>query len=280
MSPSPPIHEHVVIRERVLGAVGVVMIVAVAAGLVWFVVDGRTNSAVPAPPPTLAVAATASATPSPSPRPTPSTSPSPSVSPSPDASASRSNGGSAFSEPLTQKGLPTDDDLSASGQDWSADASYDGPGEAPSLCVGQDLTSLDGLEQIFRRDYTLEDEGYGTALIFDLDDVAAAEAVAEALVKDAADCRTPLTEAGFLAENPDGPTDVAIPEGIWGRTIAVTYRQGEEQPVTREGIGVARAGNRVLFLSLVVQGVEDGEDADARQDLAQALTRAAERLTR
>lgn len=302
-------------RERLLGAAGVVMILAVVVGVVWFFVAGRTDSAVPAPQANRAVPATPSPVPqtpgdeSPTDEsPTPPTAESPSASPTetrerpdsedsadsedgtdpedstdPEDNAPDDDTGSTFTKPLTQKGLPTDDDLAASGLDWSSEASYDGPGEAPSLCLGQDLTTLDGLQQIFRRDYTLDQEGYGTALVFDFDDVAAAESVADALVKDAAGCRTPLTKAGFLAEKPGGPTDVAIPEGIWGRTVDVTYRQGEEQPVTREGIGVARAGNRVLFLSLVVQiGEDDGdsEGGDTRQDLGEALTRAAERLTK
>lgn len=271
------------------------MIVAVVAGLVWFVVAGRTDSAVPAPQPTLAVPASASptleSTPGDAPTPTVSTAPSdsppssasPTPSPSPTPSTTEPDGGSTFSKPLTQKGLPTGDDLAASDQDWSAQDSYEGPGEAPSLCLAQDLTTLAGLRKIYRRDYTLEGEGYGTALVFDFDDADAAETVAGTLVKDAADCKAPLTKAGFLADSPVGPTDADIPEGIWGQTVDLTYRQGEEQPVTREGIGVARASNRVVFLSLVIQvgeNKESNEDDGARQDLAQALTRAAERLTK
>ncbi|MCW2802751.1 MAG: hypothetical protein QOF52_904 [Propionibacteriaceae bacterium] len=275
-------------RERWLGVAGVVMIIAVIVAGIAVLSGHRNESAVPGPDPTAAVPSSPATTPQPSATPTPT--PTPTVVPDAPTSPAPPSHPPAAAKPrrLTEKNLPTSQDLVwEQAADWRDEATYDGAGDdAPSLCLPQDSTGFDGVQAIFRRNFTLPDQGYATALIFSFETASQAEAIFQLMSSDASGCRGTLKKGGFDAKEPTPFYDVEIPEGITGKFLQISYQQRKQPDTTNETIGLVLAANRILFLSMVVQAdhavwsFPGSTDHDRlMHPMAQSLANAAERLT-
>jgi hypothetical protein len=273
-------------RERWLGVAGVVMIIAVIVAAIAVLAGHRNESAAPVPAPTAAVPSSPATTPQPSATPTPTLT----VVPDAPTSPAPPSHPPAAVKPrrLTEKNLPTSQDLVwEQAADWRDEATYDGAGEdAPSLCLPQDSTGFDGTQAIFRRNFTLPDQGYATALIVSFETASQAEANFWLMSNDASGCRATLQKGGFDAKEPTQFYDVEIPEGITGKFLQISYQQRKQPDTTNETIGLVLAANRVLFLSMVVQAdhavwsFPGSTDHDRlMHPMAQSLANAAERLT-
>jgi hypothetical protein len=262
------------------------MITAVIVAAIAVLTGHRNESGVPVPDPTAAVPSSPATTPRPSPTPTPT----PTVMPDAPTSPAPPSRAPAAAKPrrLTEKNLPTSQDLVwEQAADWRDDATYDGAGDdAPSLCLPQSSTDFDGVQAIFRRNFTLPDQGYATALAFSFETASQAEANFWLMSEDASGCRATLKEGGFDAKAPTRFYDVEIPEGITGKFLQISYQQRKQPETTKETIGLVLAANRILFLSMVVQADDavwsfpGSPDHDhLMHPMAKSLANAAERLT-
>jgi hypothetical protein len=232
------------------------MIAVVVVGAIYLLIaDGTKQTAVP-----VITAQPATATPSPSE--TPSVEPSsaaPSAEPTPTASRSASATPRHSPSPTPAAAKLTRDNLPKAGDmewlrpgDWLVAGTRTGLGEQPvGACVADDLGSYDGTKTVLRRDFTLPDNGRGTAVALSYDTAQAASASFETISQAAAGCRSALQHAGFTHLAPVKRYVVSIPEGITGTFYETSYRaQGQDQ--NYESVGLALAGTRVLVLTMIV----------------------------
>ena len=264
------------------------MIAVVVAGAIYLLlVDGTKRSGLPA-----ITAQPSTTTPSPSDTPTAepsSASPSAEPTPSPSQSRSASPGRSATPAPVPEKvtrdNLPTVGDLEwRPGADWVAAGTKTGLGEQPvSACISDDLAGYDGTTAVLRRDFTLPDNGHGTAVALSYDTAQAANASFQTMSQAAAGCQSALQRGGFTHLAKVKRYVVPIPEGITGTFYETSYR-AQAQDQSYESIGLAIAGTRVLLLTMIVvepdshwSYAEDG--AKPLHPMFRSLPRAAQRLT-
>jgi hypothetical protein len=168
--------------------------------------------------------------------------------------------------------------------DWLIDGTRRRLGTEPvSTCVSEDIAGYDGTVGVLRRDYTLPDNGRGTAVALNYDTTQAASAAFLDLTQAAEGCRAALQLGGFTHVSKIKNFDVVIPEGITGLFYEASYRpSGQDQ--TYESIGLSLAGNRVLLLSMIVVEPDShwsyGEGGTKPlHPMFRTLPKAAERLT-
>jgi hypothetical protein len=269
------------------------MIVAVVAAAVYLLVNrGSQRTAIPA-----LTAQPSTATPNPSEKsslePTSAT-PSASASSTPTstrtatvsrtATTSRSSSASAVSK-ITNSNLPRTQDMEwQKAGDWQIDSTRTGLGAEPvSTCISDDLAGYDGTTAVLRRDYTLPDNGRGTAVALNYDTAQAASAAFLNLTQAAEGCQAALQLGEFTHVAKIKDYDVVIPEGITGLFYESSYRpSGQDQ--TYESIGLSLAGTRVLLLSMIVVEPDSHWSyseggAKPLHPMFRTLPKAAERLT-
>ena len=247
----------------VFGIVGGVMILIVVGGAIYLFLlnPGASRTAIPIP----TAQPTASATPTPSDTPTPTptagptettATPTPTPAPttaSPTPTPTGASSSIAASE-LTTKNLPTAADLVwTNANRWKIDSTITGLGQSPvSICIGNDIAGYEGITKVLRRDYTLADTGYGTAVAMTYDSAPAAAAAYATLNDKGTQCqRTLAAMPGFTNVAKPKRYPVTIPEGIDGVFFENSFRPDDGQDQTYESLGFALAGRRVLFVSMV-----------------------------
>ncbi|MFC7625310.1 hypothetical protein [Microlunatus sp. GCM10028923] len=263
---------------RILGVVGIAMIAMAVLGVI-FVVVNRPSPATTAAQPASAPPATSLAelpaskaqtpmvnehshssddgpddepkqkeTPSraPSPSPTPQVStqsrpPSQSTPPRPEQQV----------PPLRETNLPTSADLfwRTSGE-WQEEPASDATGDRPpSVCLPS-MTVLANPTTLLRRDYTLTGVGRSTAVAVDYPTEAEAETAYAELGRSVRECPALLRQQGYVQPSPVAVRPVPLPEGIVAEHLRLEYQFRKAKPTT-ESIGLLRAGNRVLMISMV-----------------------------
>jgi hypothetical protein len=243
-----------------LGIIGGLMILAVVAGAIILITGDTQRTAIPA-----LTAQPTTATPSPSEESSiEPTSAEPSASPSsvpastrpataPRTATARPSPSFPAVSKITKSNLPRAKDMEwQKAGDWLIDGTRTGLGAAPvSTCISDDLAGYDGTVAVLRRDYTLPDNGRGTAVALNYDTTQAASAAFLNLTQAAEGCQAALQLGGFTHVAKIKDFDVVIPEGITGLFYEASYRpSGQDQ--TYESIGLSLAGNRVLLLSMIV----------------------------
>ncbi|WP_161605952.1 hypothetical protein [Microlunatus speluncae] len=261
---------------RILGAVGIAMIAIAVLGVVFVLVnrpEAATTAAPPAqagPPPAThlgRVPASQAETPienehshvpddeptedeTSRPKQSPSRSPKPTRPPSPTEPAQEAR------PAITEGNLPAATDLAwrATG-DWQERAAAEESGdELPSVCLPS-VTVLANPAHLFRRDYTLAASGHGTALIADYASDAEAEEVYAELGRSIRDCPRMLRRQGYLQPSPVAARPVPLPEGVVAEHLRLEYQERQSRPTT-ESIGLVRAGNRLLMVSMVTPAAD------------------------
>lgn len=264
---------------RVLGVAGIAMIAIAVLGVVFVVVNRpspATTAAQPASaPPATSVAqlpASDSPTPmvnehshasdegtdepedkrgkpsrAPSPTPTPTEvsaqprEPSPSTPPRPEQQE----------PPISDANLPVPADLAwrAAGE-WREEPASDATGDRPpSVCVPS-MTVLAKPITLLRRDYTLPGVGRSAAIVVDYPTEAAAATAYTELGRSVRGCPALLRQQGYVQPSPVAVRPVPLPEGIVSEHLRLEYQFRKANPTT-ESIGLLRAGNRVLMISMV-----------------------------
>ena len=275
------------------GIIGGLMILAVVVGaIVILVTGGNQRTAIPA-----LTAQPTTATPSPSEEssiePTSAEpSASPSSVPAPTRAATASRTATTRRSPfvpavskITTGNLPRAQDMEwKKAGDWLIDGTRKGLGAEPvSTCISDNIAGYDGTVAALRRDYTLTDNGRGTAVALNYDTTQAASAAFLNLTQAAESCQAALQLAGFTHVAKIKDFDVVIPEGITGLFYEASYRpSGQDQ--TYESIGLSLAGSRVLLLSMIVIEPDSNwsySEGGAKRlhPMFRTLPKAAERLT-
>lgn len=256
---------------RILGGVGIALIAIVAIGVIFVVVNRpgavpvTTASPGQAPsssqPPTITTGrADASQTPienehsqepedsEPEESEEPKDSPSPTPTPEPSDEQPPPK--------ITKANLPEAADLAwRDSGEWSALSGSDDFGDQPpSVCLPS-VTVLANPSTMLRRDYALSDVGNATALVVDYATNEEAEQAYAELGRDVRDCPTTLRQQGYVQPSPVAVKPVPLPEGIVAEHLRLEYvpQDGEK---TTESIGLIRAGNRVLMLSMVTPAAD------------------------
>ncbi len=181
---------------------------------------------------------------------------SPSPAPKPTRPASPSEPTQQARPPITEGNLPAATDLAwrATG-DWQERATAEEYGdELPSVCLPS-ITVLADPANLFRRDYTLAASGHGTALIADYSSDAAAEEAYAELGRSVRDCPGMLRQQGYLQPSPVAAKPVPLPEGVVAEHLRLEYQERQSKPTT-ESIGLVRAGNRLLMVSMVTPAAD------------------------
>lgn len=285
-------------QNRILAVSGAVMILVVLVGAGYLLMNHRSAElAVPVPPSAASTSSRAvspsgetprdpvatSATtepPSSSARPAKTATPKPSKTPTPA-------GSTAVSRALAEKNLPSGDEMEwQQTGDWIVNDTITGMGSDPiSSCLPGDPTPPAKAQQMLRRNYTLPDVGYATAVAVKFADASAADRAFAAWSSDAAACQSTLTESGFTKVKQVRTFGVDIPEGISGNFYETAYRPPDQDP-TYESVGLALAGDRVLFLSMIALTPDsnwsygDGKNSQLPlHPMFRTLPKAAERLT-
>jgi hypothetical protein len=275
------------------GIIGGLMILAVLAGAIYVLTAGsRQRTAIPA-----LTAQPTTATPSPteessveptSAEPTASESSTPTSTRTTTASqtaTTRRLPSAAAAPKITTSNLPRTQDMEwQKAGDWQIDGTRTGLGAEPvSTCISDDLASYDGTTAVLRRDYTLPDNGRGTAVALSYDSTEAASAAFLNLTQAAEGCKAALQLGGFTNVAKIKDFDVVIPEGITGLFYEASYRpSGQDQ--TYESIGLSLAGTRVLLLSMIVVEPDShwsysAGDSKPLHPMFRTLPEAADRLT-
>lgn len=263
---------------RVLGVVGIAMIAIAVLGVV-FVVANRpspvTTAAEPAgaPPPATSLAELpASKAQSPMvnehshasdvpPEDEPEKQETPSRAPSPTPTAKMSTQSRPPSEsaaprpeqqpPITEANLPTSADLvwRTTGE-WQEEPASDATGDRPpSVCLPS-MTVLAKPSTLLRRDYTLAGVGRSTTIAVDYPTEAEAETAYTELGRSVRECPALLRQQGYVQPSPVAVRPVPLPEGIIAEHLRLEYQFRKAKPTT-ESIGLLRAGNRLLMISMV-----------------------------
>lgn len=266
------------------------MIAVVVAGAIYLlIVDATKRSGVPAmTAQPITATPTASDTSSPeASSASPSAGPTPSASPRVSRSPTRSPSAAPSPVPVkvTRENLPKVGDMEwLRAGDWLIAGTRTGLGEQPvSACISDDLARYDGTTAVLRRDFTLPDNGLGTAVALSYDSAQAAAASFQTMSQAAGGCQGALQGGGFTHIAKVKRYDVPIPEGITGTFYETSYRaQGQDQ--SYESIGLAVAGTRVLLLTMIVvepdshwSYAEGG--SEPLHPMFRSLAKAAQRLT-
>lgn len=277
----------------IFGVIGVVLICGVIIGaIVLFVIrPGQQQAGLPA----ISSQPSASVTPSASATPTPTA-----AEPTDEASDEETEAGTPTAKPsstkeqdtarpLEKNNLPTVEDLHWwRDAVWLEDSSTEGLGEgALSNCVSNENAAGLAAEGVLRRDFTLPDTGYATAVAMNFDTPAAASKAFASLNQLVEGCATTLSPDDFADIRPVQAYPVDLPQGIDGRFFRTSYTLAQQDPAY-ETTGVALAGNRLILLSMVVVVDDDlftydpknATDAKPLHPMFKSLTESAERLTR
>ena len=188
------------------------------------------------------------AKPSPSPKPTRTS------SPTPTPPAPTQDSGNAPEQPrpgITSANLPAAEDLQwrTAGEWREVGETTDFGDRPPSVCLPS-VTVLANPTTMLRRDFVLPDRGHATAVVVDYASHAEAEESYAELGRSVRDCPGMLRQQGYLQPSPVAVKPVPLPEGIVSEHLKLEYQERHGKPTT-ESIGLIRAGNRVLMLSMV-----------------------------
>lgn len=157
---------------------------------------------------------------------------------------------------ITEANLPAAADLEwrTAGEWQEQPGSGDFGDQPPSVCLPS-VTVLANPTTLLRRDYVLPNLGHGTALVVDYATDAEAEAAYAELGAGVRDCPAMLRQQGYLQPSPVAVRPFPLPEGIVAEHLKLEYQERQGKPST-ESIGLIRAGNRVLMLSMVTPAAD------------------------
>ncbi|GAB3740583.1 hypothetical protein GCM10028864_04480 [Microlunatus parietis] len=158
--------------------------------------------------------------------------------------------------PITESNLPAAADLAwrAAGE-WQEEPASDATGDRPpSVCVPS-MTVLANPDTLLRRDYLLPGVGRSTAITVDYATEAEAEAAYTELGRSVRECPALLRQQGYVQPSPVAVQPVPLPEGIVSEHLRLEYQFRKAKPTT-ESIGLLRAGNRLLMISMVTPAAD------------------------